>query len=145
MKGAAAALLAAAALCAPAFFMPPPLFDGTDFVRLHRINRRYAAARVAEGHLPLWNPYVGLGRPFLADIETAFFYPPNVVEGRGAQLSPDIYVRAMEGGEGFVVAVGLLEGASAILCFATHRVDGMERGGGPGSCNRVGAGGSRSC
>lgn len=28
-------------------------------------------------HLPLWNPYMFAGMPFLADIQTQVFYPPN--------------------------------------------------------------------
>ena len=29
----------------------------------------------AEGHLPLWNPRLFCGTPFLADIQTGVFYP----------------------------------------------------------------------
>jgi hypothetical protein len=36
-----------------------------------------AARMVAQGHLPLWNPYVFSGIPLLADGQTAMFYPPN--------------------------------------------------------------------
>ena len=32
---------------------------------------------LADGHLPLWNPYVFSGIPLLADGQTAMFYPPN--------------------------------------------------------------------
>jgi len=32
-----------------------------------------------EGTLPLWNPFSGCGEPFLAEIERAVFYPPNLV------------------------------------------------------------------
>ncbi len=35
------------------------------------------ARMLAEGHLPLWNPYVFSGIPLLADGQTAMFYPPN--------------------------------------------------------------------
>jgi len=28
---------------------------------------------------PLWNPYIGCGEPFLADIERGVFYPPNLI------------------------------------------------------------------
>jgi len=35
------------------------------------------ARMIAEGHLPLWNPYVFSGIPLLGDGQTAMFYPPN--------------------------------------------------------------------
>jgi hypothetical protein len=35
------------------------------------------ARMLAEGHLPLWNPYVFSGIPLLGDGQTALFYPPN--------------------------------------------------------------------
>jgi hypothetical protein len=55
----------------------PDIFGTTDWVRMHSLYKAYIQASVAQGRLPLWNPYHWLGRPFLADIETAFFYPPE--------------------------------------------------------------------
>lgn len=58
----------------------PPGFDrGIDYVQMHAFYRAYHAASLATGRLPLWNPHVELGRPFLADIETATLYPPNLL------------------------------------------------------------------
>jgi hypothetical protein len=37
--------------------------------------REYAAAAVREGRLPLWNPYIFLGVPFLANPQAAVLYP----------------------------------------------------------------------
>lgn len=37
--------------------------------------RDYANAALAAGRLPLWNPYLFLGAPFLANPQTAIFYP----------------------------------------------------------------------
>ncbi len=37
----------------------------------------YAAERWADGELPLWNPYMHAGAPFLADPQTAVMYPPR--------------------------------------------------------------------
>jgi len=31
------------------------------------------------GHLPLWNPLVGMGAPLIANYQSALFYPPNLV------------------------------------------------------------------
>lgn len=74
----------AAATCLAAVFLGallvrPSLFEGADYVHLHEINRLYARAALLQGRLPTWNPHVGLGRPFLADVETAVWYPPNLV------------------------------------------------------------------
>ncbi len=40
--------------------------------------REFAAQALREGRLPLWNPYVFMGAPFLANIQTGVLYPPNV-------------------------------------------------------------------
>lgn len=52
---------------------------GYDWVSLQGFHKNIYREAVLAGHLPLWNPYVAFGRPFLADIETATFYPPNLV------------------------------------------------------------------
>src|SRR5262249_40640464 len=36
-----------------------------------------AARAVRDGSLPLWNPYLLAGTPFLANAQSALFYPPN--------------------------------------------------------------------
>jgi putative acetyltransferase len=56
------------------------------------------------------------------------FYPPDVVEAWGERLTPDVYVRAMEGGEVFFIAIGDVDGEPAVLGFASHRVDDAEDG-----------------
>ncbi len=33
----------------------------------------------AQGALPLWNPYLGCGEPFLAHLQRGVFYPPNLM------------------------------------------------------------------
>jgi hypothetical protein len=40
--------------------------------------KAYAAEVIRQGHLPLWNPYLFMGVPFLANAQTALFYPLNV-------------------------------------------------------------------
>jgi hypothetical protein len=37
----------------------------------------YAIQQILHGNLPLWNPYNGWGAPFLANYQSAIFYPPN--------------------------------------------------------------------
>ena len=56
------------------------------------------------------------------------FYPPEIVEAWGAGLTPAIYVRAMQGGEVFFIATGPIDGRSAVLGFATHRIDDAQDG-----------------
>jgi hypothetical protein len=39
--------------------------------------RAFGAQAVREGTIPLWNPEILLGAPFLANAQSALFYPPN--------------------------------------------------------------------
>jgi len=41
--------------------------------------RVFAARHLRHGVIPLWNPHVLCGVPFLADFQSALFYPPNVL------------------------------------------------------------------
>jgi hypothetical protein len=41
--------------------------------------RDFAAEAARAGRLPLWNPYSFMGAPFLANPQTAVFYPPNLL------------------------------------------------------------------
>lgn len=41
--------------------------------------RSYAAEALRSGQVPLWNPYIFVGVPFLANIQTAVFYPLNLL------------------------------------------------------------------
>jgi len=46
-----------------------------DFAQQFYTFARYEASRLLQGQLPLWNPYNYAGHPFLADIQSAVFYP----------------------------------------------------------------------
>lgn len=72
-----ALLLGAATLTLLVVLVEPGTFGSTDWVRMHGFYKAYGQSAVAAGRLPLWNPHHWLGRPFLADIESAFFYPPE--------------------------------------------------------------------
>jgi len=39
----------------------------------------FAQSWITRGVLPLWNPYIFGGTPFVGDIQTALFYPPNLI------------------------------------------------------------------
>jgi len=41
--------------------------------------RIYAKSRLLQGEIPFWNPYNGGGVPFLANPQTAVFYPLNIL------------------------------------------------------------------
>lgn len=54
------------------------LLDG-DLSLLFYPGYVYFRECVSQGRLPLWDPYVGCGEPFLADLQHGVFYPPNVI------------------------------------------------------------------
>ena len=64
--------LFAAGLC----FVAPTLLKSGDYVQIWRPTLQFLADSVREGRVPFWNPYTGLGRPFLGDMQNAVFYPP---------------------------------------------------------------------
>jgi hypothetical protein len=70
-------VLGALALTVIVCLAEPNIFGSTDWVRMHGFYKAYIQESVSHGRLPLWNPHHWLGRPFLADIESAFFYPPE--------------------------------------------------------------------
>lgn len=53
---------------------------------------RYAAASLRSGEIPLWNPYLYSGAPFLADNQSGLLYPPNLA----LALLPDVSYGAIE-------------------------------------------------
>jgi hypothetical protein len=73
------ALVLALAIPVVLFGMTPPITQGCDYQLMHQLQEFYLRASIRAGELPLWNPAVALGCPFLADPQTAVFYPPNWV------------------------------------------------------------------
>jgi hypothetical protein len=41
--------------------------------------RQLAVEQIRAGHWPLWNPYLGAGTPLAANLQSAVFYPPNLL------------------------------------------------------------------
>lgn len=41
--------------------------------------KHYLAERARAGSMPLWNPWILLGTPFLANLQSAVFYPPSAL------------------------------------------------------------------
>jgi hypothetical protein len=58
------------------YFSQPSIFHSLDYVLFYKPNFQFLIDSISGGNLPLWNPYIGLGRPFLADVQNAVFYPP---------------------------------------------------------------------
>ena len=52
--------------------------DG-DFTQQFLAFSSYQAKRLLAGEIPLWNPYNYGGHPFLADTQSAVFYPPRLI------------------------------------------------------------------
>lgn len=71
------------ALIVTAFFWKVLLTDrvlaGYDLSTYFYPYRQYAAEALRQGYLPLWNPYLFQGVPFLANQQTAVLYPPNLL------------------------------------------------------------------
>lgn len=53
--------------------------DGGDLVSFLYPTYRFAAATLSQGALPLWNPTLYGGAPFISDIQAGFLYPPNLL------------------------------------------------------------------
>lgn len=67
-----------ARLIAPAT-EPVSLFGSSDLFTYFHPMHQEAARRLAQGELPLWNPWQLAGLPFLATLQTGVFYPLNVL------------------------------------------------------------------
>jgi hypothetical protein len=53
--------------------------DGGDLVSFLFPTYRFAAAEINRGALPLWNPTLYGGAPFISDIQAGFLYLPNLL------------------------------------------------------------------
>jgi hypothetical protein len=84
---------------------------GGDLVSFLFPTYRFAAASLRAGSLPLWNPHLYGGVPFLADMQTGLFYPPNLLL---FLLAPGFSYKAMEW---LSVLHVFLAGVFAYLCL----------------------------
>jgi hypothetical protein len=91
--------LAALALAAVGFFwrivwggswMPA---DGGDLASFLYPIYRFSAQSMREGILPLWNPHLYSGAPFVGDIQTGLFYPVNLL---AYAVAGELTYRSME-------------------------------------------------
>ncbi|MCD6290762.1 MAG: YfhO family protein [Anaerolineae bacterium] len=68
--------------------------DGGDLASFLYPMYRFAAQTLRSGHLPLWNPHLYGGTPFIADPQNGLLYPINLLT---FLLLPHITYRTMEG------------------------------------------------
>ncbi len=54
-------------------------FFWDDFAEYVYPVRAFAAHHMSQGVIPFWNPYSFCGMPFQADVQSALFYPPNLI------------------------------------------------------------------
>ena len=53
--------------------------QSTDLASQFVAWREFSVAELKAGHLPLWNPHIFSGAPFLGGFQAALLYPPNIV------------------------------------------------------------------
>ena len=81
-----AALWALAAYSLAACILGYPVFHGGFLVSPHSDQyiggyavREFGTAMIRSGHLPLWNPYIFGGMPFVGAFDGDIFYPPTLL------------------------------------------------------------------
>jgi Bacterial membrane protein YfhO len=84
---------------------------GGDLVSFVYPMARFAAQSIHSGELPLWNPFLYAGAPFLADNQSGLFYPPNLLL---SLLNSTPSYRAIEG---LVLFHFWLAGVSLYACL----------------------------
>ncbi len=67
-----------AILYAPFLFGGKVLYWGVYLLQFYPW-RQLATEQIRAGHWPLWNPTLGAGAPLAANLQTAAFYPPNLL------------------------------------------------------------------
>ena len=55
----------------------PGILQGLDYSRYYFFNADWLRRSLLNGQIPWWNPHVGLGRPFFADLQTGVLYPAS--------------------------------------------------------------------
>ncbi|MBX7244706.1 MAG: YfhO family protein [Candidatus Sumerlaeaceae bacterium] len=54
-------------------------FSHNDIQNAYRHFITFACRELFSGHLPVWNPYIFCGTPFLANTDSTLYYPPNLL------------------------------------------------------------------
>lgn len=77
----------------------------------------YQVERLSAGEVPLWNPYNNAGHPFLADTQSAVFYPPRLLTVALVTLSGDTSPGALYGALQLEMALHVLLGTLLMYAF----------------------------
>ena len=78
--------------------------------------RSFAFDLIRNGRAPLWNPWLGMGAPLLANYQSALLYPPNWI----------LAVTTAGWGEGFLVLAHLVfAGAGTVLLLRRIGIGGL--------------------
>lgn len=96
--------LAPIILFSPLLFTGKVLFWGTPALQFVPW-WTWAWETLLDGHLPLWNPYVGMGAPLMANYQSALFYPPYWVYFFFYGLAG---IKAMAWAQGLLVTLHLI-------------------------------------
>ena len=70
-------------------------FVAGDFDRQFYSFASYQYDRISQGEVPLWNPHNQAGLPFVADPQSAVFYPPRLLTIALASLTDSWSIRAL--------------------------------------------------
>lgn len=80
---AAVVFLALFQIC---YWTQPGVFESEDFIKFYQPNLHFLISNLSNGEIPWWNPHIGLGRPFVSDLQNAVFYPPTYLFFLGQQV-----------------------------------------------------------
>ncbi len=100
-----------------------------DLYHEHYPVAKYAGEQLAEGRIPLWNPYQLSGMPFLAVPHTRLFYPPNLIylwSNTGVAIEVDLVFHWLLAGVGLWLLIRIwgmshLAGFAAATSFMLSR------------------------
>lgn len=96
-------------LFGPMLLRGEALFWGTPLLQFIPW-RQYAFQILGQGHLPLWNPLLGMGAPLIANYQSALFYPPNFL----------LLLTGSAWGHGLLVALHLVWAGIGMVLFTRH-------------------------
>ncbi|HEY45021.1 MAG TPA: YfhO family protein [Anaerolineae bacterium] len=96
-------------LFGPMLIRGEALFWGTPLLQFIPW-RQYAFQVLGQGHLPLWNPLLGMGAPLLANYQSALLYPPNFL----LLLTGPVW------GHGLLVLLHLVWAGIGMVVFTRH-------------------------
>lgn len=77
----------------------------------------YQVERLSAGEIPLWNPYNYAGHPFLADTQSAVFYPPRLLTVAGIEITGDTSPGALYAALQMEMALHVLLGTLLMYAF----------------------------